>query len=85
MGENDSGTRYDSIDLIFRNASKVEEFIGKADLRPGEKPLDPRAKETRIRKAAEQLTAGVDEYIAHALVQDEYEWAEAIERVRGAA
>ncbi|MFT6347102.1 MAG: hypothetical protein ACJAYB_000083 [Psychromonas sp.] len=29
MGKNDSGTVFNSIDLIFRNAGKVEEFIGR--------------------------------------------------------
>jgi hypothetical protein len=28
MGENNSGKVYDSVDLIFRNAGKVDEFIG---------------------------------------------------------
>lgn len=28
MGENDSGTRYDGLDLIFRDAGKVDQFIG---------------------------------------------------------
>jgi hypothetical protein len=27
MGDNDNGKRYDAIDLIFRNAAKVEEFV----------------------------------------------------------
>ena len=29
MGENDTGTRYDSIDLIFRNTSKTEDFMNR--------------------------------------------------------
>ena len=29
MGKNDTGTVYDSIDLIFRNASKIESFIAR--------------------------------------------------------
>ena len=29
MGKNDTGTVYDSIDLIFRTASKIEEFIAR--------------------------------------------------------
>ena len=58
MGENTTGTVYDSIDLIFRNVAKVEEFADKADLRPGQRPADPRAREERINRARSYLDAG---------------------------
>lgn len=83
MGENDSGTVYDSIDLIFRNVSKVEEFAAKVGRRPGEKPPDPRARSERIRRAAEQLAA--DPHVARAMVNDADEWQEAQQMAKGAA
>lgn len=74
MGENDTGTVYDSIELIFRNVSKVEEFAARAHKRPGEKPPDLRAKERRIANAKAQLAAGMDEGTARNMVLDEDEW-----------
>jgi len=75
MGENDAGRKYDSVELIFRNAGKVEEFCCLADGgRPGERQQqDPRAKEERIRRARETLESG-DEDLARNFVASDEEW-----------
>jgi hypothetical protein len=74
MGDNDQGRRYDSIGLIFRNAGKVDEFAELAMYQPGEKPPDPRAKQTRITNARQYLDAG-DEDMARAMCKSD-EWEE---------
>jgi hypothetical protein len=43
MGQNDHGKVYDGIDLIFRNGSKVEQFIGYNKTIPKARPFDPGA------------------------------------------
>lgn len=78
MGDNPRGRRYDSIDLIFRNAGKVDEFAELATARPGEKPPDLTARRTRIAKARAELEAGGDRDVARAMVMDDLEWQEAI-------
>lgn len=35
MGQNDRGTRYDALDLIFRNADQIDKFIAMAPARAG--------------------------------------------------
>lgn len=66
MGDNDSRTVYDSIDLIFRTASKVEEFAGMLKKRrPNEKPVDLRAKAERMARAKAELERGDPEGMAH--------------------
>ena len=45
MGNNDTGTVYDSIDLIFRNASKIEQFINRAKKKPLVGSIAGKAKE----------------------------------------
>jgi len=75
MGENDSGTVYDSIGLIFRNAEKVEEFLQKL---PKNKGGNKETREERIELAVIQS----DPDVARALCSDDSEWQE-VERRRG--
>ncbi len=78
MGENERGRRYDSIDLIFRNAGKVDEFAEMAARRPGEKPPDVHARTQRIANAQAELAAGGDPDVARARVLDDSEWQEVL-------
>lgn len=80
MGDNDQGRRYDSIELIFRNAGKVDEFAELLACRPGEKTSDPRAKERRISLARQQLAGGLDEGTVRNMVLDETEWTAVMSR-----
>lgn len=41
MGENDRKTRYDGLDLILRNAEKVDQFIGYTKSPPAAQPTQP--------------------------------------------
>jgi hypothetical protein len=82
MGDNPQGRRYDSIELIFRNAGKVDEFVEMAASRPGQKRPDPMAREKRIERALEQLRGGA-EIAARAMCQED-EWPE-VERRLGEA
>lgn len=67
MGENDQGRRYDSIELIFRSAGKVDEF---ADMASGRDPTITRL--NRIRDVRHE--AG--DVAARALCKTEDEWQE---------
>ena len=78
MGENDQGRRYDSIELIFRNAGKVDEFIGLLVAKPGERPADLSARRSRVAKAKTELDAGGDRDVARNMVNDDLEWQEVI-------
>jgi hypothetical protein len=74
MGDNTNGRRYDSIELIFRNAGKVDEFA--AITKPGDKPPDTQARLKRIANAQHQYRAG-NEDAARAMVNED-EWAEVV-------
>ena len=74
MGDNQQGRRYDSIELIFRNAGKVDEFAEMVASKPGQKKPDPMAREKRIERALEQLRGGA-EIAARAMCQED-EWPE---------
>lgn len=78
MGENPQGKRYDSIDLIFRNAGKVDEFAERTSDRAGERRPDVNARRARIEKAKAQLAAGAEEWVARGLVNDDLEWQEVL-------
>lgn len=80
MGENPQGKRYDSIDLIFRNAGKVDEFAERTSDRAGERRPDVNARRARIEKAKAQLAAGAEEWVARGLVNDDLEWQEVVAR-----
>jgi hypothetical protein len=78
MGENDQGRRYDSIELIFRNAGKVDEFADLAVKGNGKRP-DPLARGRRIAKALAQIAGGMDPLDAKCLVFED-EWEEVLTR-----
>ena len=80
MGENPNGRRYDSVELIFRNAGKVDEFAEMAERRPGQQRRDPQARERRIERALEQLRGGAP-FAAQAMCNED-EWLE-VQRLVG--
>ncbi len=51
MGDNPKGIRYNSIDLIFRNADKIEQFMGYLEKTPDKKPDSIAERNARLRDA----------------------------------
>jgi hypothetical protein len=64
MGFNDSGTKYDGLDLIFRDAGKVDQFIGYFDKPP--KPVGNQARIESINESsADQFLNGENPFSGH--------------------
>lgn len=75
MGDNKDGKRYDSIELIFRNASKTDEF---ADAGKATEAKSGKARETRVARAVAELQAQGDVDVARSMVRSEDEWQQAL-------
>ena len=71
MGDNDGGTRYDGLDLILRDASKIDQFIGFYH-----NPPTPRGKQGRVealnQQAVDDFLSGDDPFASPSDIETEY-------------
>lgn len=71
MGDNERGTLYDSIALIFRNAPNIERFMGHSDNPPIARPSGNRSPAERASSALAVAMSGNDELLKRWKEQDE--------------
>jgi hypothetical protein len=71
MGQNDRGSVYDGIDLIFRNGEKLEQFIGYAASPPQGGSANGRQQQPRKETDEERRARELAEYWARSAAADE--------------